>query len=116
MTKKKLERINGYTVTEEPAAVGVCLVATGECGVFRTEARGKRSVSNALHRLVEMIYQAHKKVVMKKQNGLCINCGLRRQLDCHHKKHRGSQGRDDRIENLEGRCRECHSIAHSSKG
>jgi len=41
----------------------------------------------------------------------CAQCGGIKPLQLHHRKHRSEQ-RDDRIENCEMICRDCHGKEH----
>ncbi len=44
----------------------------------------------------------------------CENCGCQ-SVDIHHLKFKSQCGKDE-IENLVALCRNCHEIAHNSKG
>jgi len=52
--------------------------------------------------------------VREEQRHLCAHCGKRGPLSLHHITHR-SRGRNDRRENLEGLCVQCHGQKHGGR-
>lgn len=57
-------------------------------------------------RFHELIYHARAQHVYLAQLGKCWFCGrqMNGQAECHHEKHRGRNGRDDRVSNLRSVC------------
>lgn len=51
-----------------------------------------------------------KRLVIKRDNGLCVLCGAL-AVDVHHVKFRSHGGKDD-VNNCVCLCRECHELAH----
>jgi hypothetical protein len=72
-------------------------------------ARGK-TLKDAALRFREHNLRRIRDIKMLEQGGKCGDCGGR-QLQLHHNEHR-SQGGDDRPENLELICVDCHAKKH----
>lgn len=51
-----------------------------------------------------------KRLVIKRDNGLCVLCGAL-AVDVHHVKFRSQGGADD-VRNCVCLCRKCHELAH----
>lgn len=51
-----------------------------------------------------------KRLVIKRDNGLCVLCGAL-AVDVHHVKFRSQGGKDD-VRNCVCLCRKCHEMAH----
>lgn len=51
-----------------------------------------------------------KRLVIKRDNGLCVLCGAL-AVDVHHVKFRSQGGKDD-VRNCVCLCRKCHDMAH----
>jgi 5-methylcytosine-specific restriction endonuclease McrA len=124
---RKVERITGCTldaITEHEDGVWRPVAFTAddpELGVKLIQAvKGKcrHSVIVAIHRLHEQIYRARREELYRRQRGCCARCKMKTpRMTCHHKKHRGAHGRDDRMENLEMLCtgmgtKDCHGGEH----
>lgn len=55
-------------------------------------------------------WQKVKRLVIKRDNGLCVLCGAL-AVDVHHVKFRSQGGKDD-VRNCVCLCRKCHEMAH----
>ena len=68
----------------------------------------------ALQMLVEENWHRLQRIVFQEQHWQCAHCGRVKELQLHHRTFR-SHARDDRRENLEGLCSECHNRKHGIK-
>lgn len=116
MTPLKFEKINGHCPQIEPSTHFVKASCVCDCDgtPLRLETGNHRNESDALVQLREMVYRRHAVIVFDKQGWRCAECGRLRALSADHQKKR-SQGRNDRIENLVGKCCACHDIRHANR-
>lgn len=108
----KVERITGLTVV---IFEGSNMVAHDEDGLIHWEARfhaSRAGVDRAADSIIDRNYAAMRRRVFAEQGGKCAECGKFRPLECDHRNSRGSNGRDDRRENLQGLCNPCHEKKH----
>ena len=115
MSLKKFEKISGHEAQIEQC--GHYVKASCVCGcdgtALRLETGHHRTDSDALVQLREMAYRRHAVIVFERQNWRCLECGRLAALQADHVKKR-SQGRDDRVQNLEGKCCSCHQARHDN--
>jgi len=62
-------------------------------------------------RLDPELYKRLREQVLRRDGWRCQSCGVRSNLEVHHKDFR-SQGGDDSEENLITLCARCHSLVH----
>jgi hypothetical protein len=104
----KVERING------------CEVYTDKGGNFLLVENGKplnlwpANTKRPQQTIIEWVYARNREQAMRRDSFRCVHCSSRQNLQCHHIVHRGIAGgnRDDRIENLQTLCQECHAKEH----
>ena len=64
------------------------------------------------------IYEAARRMVLKRAQGACERCGRSGKLSVHHKNRAGERGRDgadNRLEMLEALCLACHVQEHRAE-
>jgi 5-methylcytosine-specific restriction endonuclease McrA len=111
VTFAKAARINGCEY--RPATSGVGWEAY-EDGILRASTTVKHE-KRAAHLLVEEIYRQNRLKTLARDGYQCVRCGSGRNLQVHHRVHRGMGGanRDDRPDNLETLDNECHAREHN---
>ena len=109
------ERITGHEVTQQPVggmvSVQVLCDCNGEGALFYAT---DKDLDSALRKLRDLVYRHHTMIVFERQKWCCCDCGRRRGLDPDHIQLR-SHSRLDTVQNLKGRCRECHDIRHGKR-
>jgi hypothetical protein len=113
MTKKRAERLTGYTIRELPAVRGRVRFAAFDGVEFVAEATGEIEWL-ALESLVHMVLNIHSRQALSNAGWVCARCKRRRQLQIHHRKYR-SHGGTHRVENLEPVCWDCHRLIHAKE-
>ena len=109
LTVAKAKRINGCDYREIKCGLWAAL----DDGKVRASYKG-RDIKRALFVLVEEVLRQNRMKALSRDGYKCVRCGSMTGLSSHHIKHRGMGGanRDDRVENLESLCRECHEREH----
>lgn len=114
MTPKRAENIIGFPVFVEKLLYAkhgyhawTQIEGDQKCNVVAATSR------EALRMLVDATYKRRREMVMERAKRRCENCNRLAPLEVHHIVFR-SHGRDDRIENLEALCNECHGGIHGS--
>lgn len=105
---RRASRITGLDVHRGPSGV--------PCGVVYGKDDGEVVVSvtdsaDSYNRFLISNLERIGWITMQAQNFRCAGCGRIRALQKHHIKHR-SKERDDRRENIEMLCLECHNQEH----
>ena len=109
---RKLERITGLTI--HPDNLGVIGV---ELGIKSTPCKPIvvsviRSHAGTVDDFLKVNLDRLRRRLSREQRWKCAQCAGIKLLQLHHIKHRSKQ-RDDRIENLEMLCRDCHVKEHN---
>ena len=110
MTIKKAKAINGldYIVTETRS--GILVSAYNEDGEVVAEAEAHQ-LKRAIEMTVNAVYFKWKSEKMEESGWKCERCGSVRALHAHHIVFR-SKGRNDRKENMQVLCINCHEDEH----
>jgi 5-methylcytosine-specific restriction endonuclease McrA len=110
VTPARASRINGLEYVQIGPKTWNALDEKGE--VVATASH--RKPSEALKALVESVYARNRNLAMERDGWRCVRCGSFRNLQAHHKVHRGLGGanRLDVPENLETICNACHARIH----
>jgi len=103
--KAKIRRTHGYAEAET-----TCACSGKSIKIIVIQPTQDR----ALAQLLENIYGRHCRVVFGKQAWRCAECGRVAPLQADHIISRARGQRNDRVENLAGKCSECHGIRHGS--
>jgi len=112
MTFLAFERITGHEATSEPLGNSVSAQTLCDCdGSGNIFTATEKTLDAALDKLHTVIYRYHCSIVFERQKYRCCDCSRKRPLDPDHVKLR-SHGRVDTVENIKGRCRECHDKRH----
>ncbi len=112
MTPQRVQRISG--VVPSQIAPGVWVAIDEQTGVERVRITGVKSEKKALNIILADVYRQNRMAAMARDGWRCTRCGSMRNLQAHHKVHRGmgAANRDDRPSALETICADCHRREH----
>lgn len=111
MTLKKAEKITGCVI-HVLSSDDTYTAEAVEDGRTIASAHGKK-LKKVLDQLVASVYSIRAERARVASGFRCKYCGKIVPLQTHHRVHRARGQRDDRVENLDVLCHECHHRCHS---